>query len=137
MPPKPTAPQRLYLHQLIENPKNERKTFRNMDGLIETVRALGVIERLTVAPHCGNQYMIVTGHRRYRAAKAAGMHRVPVHIVDPADAHTRRHKSIVSNVQHEDLPPLELAEALQALLDEDPNIKTQRDLARLIGKRET
>ncbi|MEX2015993.1 MAG: ParB N-terminal domain-containing protein, partial [Candidatus Hydrogenedentales bacterium] len=60
------GPQLFYLHQLVENPQNERKTFENMDGLIETVRALGVIEPLTAAPHGPNQYQIVTGHRRFR-----------------------------------------------------------------------
>ena len=50
---------------------------------------------------------------------------------------TRRVKSIISNVQREDVGPVEMAEALQSLLDEDEKIKTQEDLARLIGKDKT
>jgi ParB family chromosome partitioning protein len=127
----------LPLASLVEDPKNERKTFQNMEGLIQTVRAMGVIEPLTVVPFEDDRYMIVTGHRRFRAAKAAGLPSVRVVIADPEEEHARRQKSIVSNVQREDVPPLELAEALQTLLDEDTSIKTQRDLAKLIGKRES
>lgn len=127
----------LPLDSLVEDPKNERKTFQNMEGLVETVRAMGVIEPLTVVPLNDDKYMIVTGHRRFRAARAAGLQSVRVVIADPEEEHARRRKSIVSNVQREDVPPVELAEALQALLDEDKSIKTQRDLAKLIGKRES
>lgn len=129
--------QTLPLDSLVEDPKNERKTFQNMEGLIETVRAIGIIEPLTVIPHDDGKYMIVTGHRRFRAAKVAGLTSVRVVIADVDEEHTRRRKSIISNVQREDVPPVELAEALQGLLDEDGNIKTQRDLAKLIGKRES
>ena len=123
------------LTSLVEDPHNERKTFQNMEGLIETVKAIGVIEPLTVVPLADDSYRIVTGHRRFRAAKAAGLESVRVVIADPEKDHTLRRKSIISNVQREDVPPLELAEALQTLMDEDDSIKTQRDLAKLIGKR--
>jgi ParB family chromosome partitioning protein len=127
----------LPLTSLVEDPKNERKTFQNMEGIIETIKAVGVIEPLTVVPYEDNKYMIVTGHRRFRAAKAAGLQTVRVVVADLEEEHVRRRKSIISNVQREDVPPIELAEALQALLDEDASIKTQRELAQLIGKRES
>lgn len=129
--------QMLPIGSLVEDPKNERKTFSNMEGLIETVKAVGVIEAITVIPHADDKYMIVTGHRRFRAAKAAGLKTMRAIISDPDEEYARRRKSIISNVQREDVPPVELAEALQALLDEDKSIKTQRDLAKLIGKRES
>ncbi len=138
---KPSIPKRgaqlLDIGLLIEDPQNERKTFRNMEGLIETVKSMGVIEPLTVTAHESGSYMIVTGHRRFRAAQAAGVQQLRVVITDPEEQQARRRKSIVSNVQREDVPPVELAEALQSLLDEDPSIKTQRDLAKFIGKRES
>lgn len=137
----PSLPKRgvqmLPIGSLVEDPKNERKTFSNMDGLIETVKAIGVIEAITVIPSTGEKYMIVTGHRRYRAAKAAGLQTIRAVISDPDEEYARRRKSIISNVQREDVPPVELAEALQTLLEEDKSIKTQRDLAKLIGKRES
>lgn len=129
--------QMLSLTSLVEDPKNERKTFQNMEGLIDTIKAIGVIEPLTVIPHDDGKYMIITGHRRFRAAKAAGLQSIRVVIADPEEEYARRRMSIISNVQREDVPPIELAEALQTLLDEDAGVKTQRELAALIGKRES
>lgn len=123
------------IHKLLEDPKNERRTFRNMEGLIASVKAHGIIEPITVTAE-GESYRILTGHRRYRAAKASGLTEIEVIAREPDDALTRRRKSIISNVQREDIGAIELAEALQSLLDEDPNIKTQRQLAAAIGKGE-
>lgn len=125
------------LTRLVEDPKNERKTYRNMDGLIASMKANGLIEPLTVIPlDGGDQYQILTGHRRYRAAKEAGLEQVEVLIRDPEDERTCRLKSIVSNVQREDVGAIDLAEALQSLLDENDAIKNQRGLAGAIGKHE-
>src|SRR2546423_14059676 len=126
------------LSKLKEDPRNERKTFRNMDGLIASIKAVGLIEPITVTPIAsGDKYQIVTGHRRYRAAKAAGLTQVEVIVRDPDNELTRRQKSIISNVQREDVGPVELAEALQSLIDEDERINSQDDLAELIGKDKT
>ncbi|HEY7119037.1 MAG TPA: ParB/RepB/Spo0J family partition protein [Tepidisphaeraceae bacterium] len=134
------------IDRLVEDPRNERKTFRNMDGLIASIKSVGLIEPITVTPlesdtkasgSTAGKYQIVTGHRRFRAAKAAGLAQVEVIVRDPTDELTRRQKSIVSNVQREDVGPVELSEALQALLDEDEQIKSQDDLARMIGKDKT
>ena len=134
------------IDRLKEDPKNERRTFRNMEGLIASIKNVGLIEPITVTLEEGESaegraegatYRIVTGHRRFRAAKAAGLTQVEVLIREPDDALTRRIKSIVSNVQREDVGPVEMAEALQSLLDEDERVKTQEDLAKLIGKDKT
>jgi len=122
------------IFKLREDPKNERKTFRNMEGLIASIKAVGLIEPITVTPEPDDSYRIITGHRRFRAAKAAGLEQVEVLIREPEDELIRRQKSVVSNVQREDVGPVELAEALQSIMDEHPKIKTQDDLARLIGK---
>lgn len=123
------------INKLREDPNNERKMFRNMEGLIASVKAVGLVEPITVTPEPeGDSYRIVTGHRRYRAAKAAGLVEVEVLIRDPEDELSRRRKSIVSNVQREDIGPVEMAEALQSLMDEDQAIQTQEDLAKAIGK---
>jgi len=125
------------INRLKEDPRNERRTFRNMEGLIASIKAVGLIEPITVTPEEGEAFRIVTGHRRFRAAKAAGLSQVEVLIREPDDELTRRVKSIVSNVQREDVGPVEMAEALQALLDEDQRVKTQDDLAKTIGKDKT
>lgn len=128
------------LDRLIEDPRNERRVYRNMDGLIASVKAVGLVEPLTVTAEAGESadtYRIVTGHRRYRAAKAAGLSMVEVLIREPEEELKRRQKSIISNVQREDVGPVELAEALQGILDEDPAVKSQDALAALIGKDKT
>jgi ParB family chromosome partitioning protein len=127
------------IDRLKEDAKNERRTFRNMEGLIASVKAVGLIEPITVTAEEGQDgvYRIITGHRRFRAAKAAGISQVEVLIREPDDELTRRVKSIISNVQREDVGPVEMAEALQALIDEDERVKTQDDLARMIGKDKT
>ena len=123
------------IHKLLEDPHNERRTFRGMEGLIASVKIHGIVEPITVTAE-GENYRILTGHRRFRAAKAAGLTEVEVIAREPEDALTRRRKSIVSNVQREDIGAVELAEALQSLLDEDNALTTQRQLAALIGKSE-
>lgn len=124
------------LDKLREDPRNERKTFRNLDGLVASIKAVGLIEPITVTPEEGSPdaFRIITGHRRYRAAKIAGLTQVEVLIRDPEDERTRRQKSIISNVQRDDVGPLEMAEALQSMMVEDERIKSQDDLARVIGK---
>jgi ParB family chromosome partitioning protein len=123
--------------KLKEDPRNERKTFRNMDGLIASIKEVGLIEPITVTPDGEDSYQIITGHRRFRAAKAAGLEMVEILIRDPENELTRRRKSVISNVQREDVGPVEMAEALQAMMDEDKRIESQDELARIIGKDKT
>jgi ParB family chromosome partitioning protein len=123
------------LDRLLEDPKNERKTFRNMDGLVSSIKAVGLVEPITVSPE-GDKFRILTGHRRARAARLANLKEVEVLIRDEDDELLRRRKSLISNVQREDIAAVELAEALQAMLDEDNEITSQRELGRILGKRE-
>lgn len=127
------------IDRLKEDPRNERRIFRNMDGLIASIKGVGLIEPITVTSEEGSSdtYRIITGHRRFRAAKAAGLSQVEILIREPEDELKRRLKSIVSNVQREDVGPVEMAEALQALVDEGEQIARQDDLAQMIGKDKT
>ena len=121
------------LDRLREDPRNERKSFANMEGLISSVQHHGIIEPITVTPD-GDCYRILTGHRRFRAARAARLGEVEVIIREPESKSQRRMKSLISNVQRENLSAIEMAEALQAMLSEDPAIGSQKDLAIRIGK---
>lgn len=123
------------IDRLQEDPDNERKIFQNMDDMIESVRRHGIIEPITVTQD-GDSYRILTGHRRYRAAKAVGLSEVEVLVREPEDQITRRFKSLISNIQRENIGAVELAETLRALLDSGA-VATQRELARQIGKSET
>ncbi len=122
------------ISRLQEDPENERKTFKNMDDMIESVRQHGIIEPITVTP-AGEGYLILTGHRRYRAAKAVGLTEVEVMVRDPEEGSARRYKSLISNIQRENLGAMELAETLSSLLARG-EVQTQRELAHRIGKSE-
>src|SRR4051812_9442841 len=66
------------IDRLREDPRNERRTFRNMEGLVASPRVGGLIDPITVPREQGSSdfYQIVPGHRRYRAAKTAGLEQV-------------------------------------------------------------
>ena len=119
-----------------EDPDNERKTFQNMEGLIESVKTHGIVEPITVTPE-DDEYRILTGHRRYRAAKAAGLTEVEILVREPEDDYSRRLKSLISNIQREAITPLEVAETLRRLLGEREGPRPQQDLARMLGMRES
>lgn len=104
------------IDKLVEDPNNERKSLRNMEEMVASVRAHGIIEPLTATALADGRYQIVTGHRRYRAAKAAGLSQVEILIRPPEDHRQRRIKSLISNLQRESIPPLELATALRTLI---------------------
>ena len=122
------------IDKLVENPGNERKTFRGMEGIKATVDKFGILEPPTVEPKGDGTYLLVTGHRRTRAARELGLAQIEVLVRTPDDEKLRRRKSIVSNIQHQDVDAIELAEGLQLLLDEDEDLQTQSDLAAAIGK---
>src|SRR5450432_1707439 len=121
---------------LIPDEKNERKVFRRIPELAATIKAVGIIDPPTVVPMDDGRYKITTGERRWRAAKEAGLKQIPVIIGDAEDERVRRAKSLISNIQREDLVALELAQALQDMKDDNPDVKTNRDLAAQIGKSE-
>jgi ParB family chromosome partitioning protein len=121
--------------KLAEDPRNERRHFTGLEELAASIRQFGIVEPLTVMPNGGESYRIITGHRRFRAAKLAGLSAVEVIIRDPEEERTTRLKSLVSNVQRQELNPVDLSEALQSRLDDDHQL-TQRKLAEVIGKDE-
>ena len=112
---------------------NERKTFRNLEGLAASIRTFGVLEPPTVFEKPDGKFQILTGHRRFRAARLAGLEKLEVLLRKPDEEKIVRQKSIVSNVQREDVNPIELANALQSLLD-DNEVTTQSALAEAVGK---
>ena len=124
------------IDKLVEDPENERKTFDDMDDLVASVKAHGIVEALTVTDLGDGHYQIMTGHRRFRAAKIAGLEQIEVLIREPEEKWQRRKKSLISNVQRADIRPLELATSLALLLENDTTIKTKRDLAAQVGKSE-
>ena len=124
------------ISQIDEDPQNERKTFRNLEGLCVSIKTFGVLEPPTAFEKPDGRFQLMTGHRRFRAAVMAGIEKVEILVRKSDEEKTIRTKSIVSNVQREDVNPIEMSNALQSLLD-DNEVDTQSALAELIGKDKT
>jgi ParB family chromosome partitioning protein len=121
---------------LIErNPRNPRREFRaeELDELAASLKQHGIVQPLVVRPVLGDgeRYEIIAGERRWRAAQRAGLHDVPVTILDVSDREALE-LAIVENVQRADLNPIEEARGYEALIEEFGY--SQGDLGDIIGK---
>ncbi|HEX8076709.1 MAG TPA: ParB/RepB/Spo0J family partition protein [Chthoniobacterales bacterium] len=126
---------RVPLEHLRPNPRNPRKAFAEAE-LVElgnSIKARGVLQPIVVRPAGGedDRYEIVAGERRWRAAQRAGVHDVPVVIVE-ADDKLALELAIVENVQRADLNPAEEARGYRSLIAEYGY--GQADLGEAIGK---
>jgi ParB family transcriptional regulator, chromosome partitioning protein len=104
-----------------------------MAALVDSVKAQGILQPILVRPHPTrpDEYEILAGERRWRAAQAAKLHEVPVLVRAIGDREALE-AALVENVQREDLGPLEEAAGYHRLIEEFGH--TQEDLARVIGK---
>ena len=123
------------IDSVYPDPANERKRFHDIDDLAKSIEAVGIVEPPTVipGPEAGT-YILTTGHRRWTAAKQAGLKQLVVIVNEPEDETKRRQKSLISNIQRSDLSAMEVAQALQAMKDDREDVKSNQDLANLIGK---
>jgi ParB family chromosome partitioning protein len=101
------------------NPGQPRRSFdeAGLQALAESVRERGVLQPVLVRPRAGGTFEIVAGERRWRAAKLAGLDRVPALVQDRDDA-TTLEIALVENMAREDLNPVEEARAVAALVEE-------------------
>jgi len=102
--------------------------------LADSIREQGVIHPLAVTQPSEGRYELITGERRLRASKIAGLEEVPV-IVRKADDEGLLALSIVENIQREDLNPIEEARAFQELMDQFNH--SQEDIAKKLGRSRT
>jgi ParB family chromosome partitioning protein len=120
--------------KIIPNPTQPRSKFDDeaMEELVDSIRTLGVIQPITVKRNTDNEYVIISGERRWRASKAAGLESIPAYIreVDDANLHAM---ALVENIQRQDLNAIEIALGLQRLVDECG--LTQDSLAEKVGKK--
>ncbi len=114
------------------NPRNPRRDFRDdeLSELTDSVKRHGIVQPIAVRA-VGERYEIIAGERRWRAAQRAGLHDVPVTILDVSDSEALE-VAIVENVQRADLNPVEEARGYQALIEEFKY--TQQTLGETIGK---
>lgn len=107
------------LDQLAESPHNPRKHFEQaaLEELAASIRESGIWEPIVVRPHVSGHgiYEIASGHRRFRAAKLAGLELVPVMVKQLTDA--QFHELLtVANLQRENVHPLEEADAYAEMM---------------------
>jgi ParB family transcriptional regulator, chromosome partitioning protein len=126
---------RVPIEFLRANPRNPRREFTpaQLDELANSIRERGIIQPIAVRPVKGatETFEIIAGERRWQAAQRAGLHDVPVVVLDVSDVEALE-LAIVENVQREDLNPLEEAGGYQALIDE---FKYHQDeIAKVVGK---
>lgn len=114
------------------NAAQPRKVFdsEELEALSESISLYGMIQPITVRM-IGDMYQIVTGERRWRAARMAGLSEVPV-IVISADDKKVAELALVENIQRSDLNPIEEALGFAALIEEHG--LTQEEAAKRIGK---
>jgi ParB family chromosome partitioning protein len=126
-------PRRAPIENLRPNPRNPRRLFTDeeLDELAGSVRERGIIQPIVVRALQGDTFEIIAGERRWRAAQRAGLHDVPIAIVEANDAQALEF-AIIENVQRTDLNPIEEASGYLALMD-DFN-RTQDDVAKIVGK---
>lgn len=103
---------------IAPNPKQPRSRFEDeaLRELAASIREVGILQPIVVR-RSGEGYEVVTGERRLRAAKLAGLATVPVVLRDSDDSDLLR-EALIENIHREDLNPIELGEAFRQLLDE-------------------
>jgi len=124
--------QELPLDSIVANPRQPRKAFdtKGLYDLSQSLKRSGVLQPVVVRRH-GQQFEIVVGERRWRAAKMAGLTHIPAVVRETTDAETLE-LALVENLLREDLNPMEEAEAYQRLLTEFA--WTQEELGQRVGK---
>jgi ParB family transcriptional regulator, chromosome partitioning protein len=126
-------PRRAPIENLRPNPRNPRRLFTEaeLDELSYSIRERGIIQPIVVRALQGDNFEIIAGERRWRAAQRAGLHDVPIAIIEANDAQSLEF-AIIENVQRADLNPLEEAEGYRALMEEFHN--SQEEIAKIVGK---
>ncbi len=121
------------INSLSPNPNQPRKRFDDveMDELTQSIKENGILQPILAVKQDKNDYIIVAGERRWRAARKAGFDRLPV-IVRDWDKLQVQKVALIENINRKDLNPIEEAEAFRDLLESYG--MTQEELSRDIGR---
>jgi ParB family chromosome partitioning protein len=132
---RPRGQRKVPITSLRPNARNPRRIFSDteLDELAASLRERGIIQPIVARAVRGTSdaFEIIAGERRWRAAQRAGLHEVPVVIIEATDGEALQ-LAIVENVQRADLNPLEEAEGYRALIRDFSH--SQDDVARMVGK---
>jgi ParB family chromosome partitioning protein len=126
---------RVPIEFLKPNPRNPRRVFSDaeLDELARSVRERGIIQPIVVRSvrAKSDAFEIIAGERRWRAAQRAGLHQVPIVVLEASDGEAME-LAIIENVQRADLNPLEEAAGYQMLASDYRH--SQDDIAKVVGK---
>ena len=133
--PKKIVSNKISIKDIVRNKFQPRKNFDkdNLEELTNSIKEQGIIQPIVVRPDksTSGKYEIIAGERRWLASQNAGLHEVPVVILEVDDVKSLEF-AIVENVQRQDLNPIEEARGYQRLID-DFNYN-QDKLSKFIGK---
>ena len=124
----------LEIYKIEVNPYQPRTHFNeeSIEELAESINALGIIQPVTVRKLGKSQYQLISGERRFRAAKSLGFKAIPAFVTIANDKETLE-MALVENIQRKDLDPIEIALSFQRLVEEI-NL-TQNQLSLRVGKK--
>ena len=125
--------QLLPIHKVEPNANQPRQDFdeEELAALAESISTHGIVQPLTVRQLPSGYYQIIAGERRWRAARQAGLHEVPVVVMEADDKKTME-LALIENLQRQDLNPVEEALGYQSLMA-DYGL-TQEETAKRVGK---
>ena len=122
------------IDSITSNPFQPRKEFdeAEMSELAESIKQKGVIQAITVRKNEDGSYELISGERRLRAAKLAGLEKIPAFVMDVSSKEDLLEISLIENIQRQDLNALEVAEGYLRLINEC-KLK-QEQVAEKVGK---
>ncbi|MGE0590622.1 MAG: ParB/RepB/Spo0J family partition protein [Cyclobacteriaceae bacterium] len=133
VPAQSSGVNEILLTEISVNPYQPRKHFEPeaLKELSDSIKVHGIIQPLTVRKLSSNQYQLISGERRFQAAKLAGLKAVPAYVRS-ADDQQMLEMALIENIQRENLNPIEIAVSYQRLISEI-NLK-QEELGERVGK---
>lgn len=134
--PSPAGTQRVSLHAIETNPEQPRRDFNEqaLEELAQSIKIHDLIQPITVSRINNQKYRLISGERRLRAAKMAGLKDIPAYIRQ-TDNEALLELALLENIQREDLNAIEVSLSLKRLMEECDI--TQEQLAERVGKNRT
>jgi len=123
----------LPLARIRPNPFQPRNQFgeQGLSALVDSIKSVGILQPILVREVGNEEYELIAGERRFRAARRAGLQSIPA-LVHSADDATSLEEALVENLHREDLNPLDEAGAYQQLIEEFS--LTHEEVARKVGR---
>jgi ParB family chromosome partitioning protein len=130
----PSMVNEIPVKNIAVNPFQPRTSFdeESLNELVQSVEEHGIIQPITVRKAGDNQYQLITGERRLKAAVKAGLRKIPAYVREAGDE-SMLELALVENIQREDLDAIEVAISYQRLIEEFE--LTQERLGERVGKK--